>query len=164
MSNPSKDKGTRFETAVADYLRWALDDERIQRLTLHGNKDVGDIGGIYYMGERVTVECKATRAPHYRQYWAECLVEMANADTNLGIVIWKRPGVGIKLRYKVGRQLAYTRRDVLAAMVSSLHDDAAASVMAKTEIIPYNSELVGMDLADMAQLLNHRIPLGPDQE
>ena len=73
VSNPSKDKGTRFETAVVDYLRWALGDDRVHRLTLHGSKDVGDIGGIYHRGARVTVECKATRAPHYRRHWAECL-------------------------------------------------------------------------------------------
>ncbi|RYQ18972.1 hypothetical protein [Bifidobacterium pseudolongum] len=164
MSNPSKQKGTRFETAVADYLRWALGDERIQRLTLHGNKDVGDIGGIYHCGARVTVECKATRAPHYRRHWAECLVEMVNGDANLGIVIWKRPGIGITHRDTVGRHLAYTRRDVLAAIVSTLHDDAATALMAKTEAIPRNGELIGMDLADMARLLNHGLPLGPDQE
>ncbi len=36
--------------------------------------------------------------------------------------------------------------------------------MAKTEAIPRNGELIGMDLADMARLLNHGLPLGPDQE
>ena len=39
----AKDNGTRMETAVESYLQWALDDPRIQRLRLHGSKDVGDI-------------------------------------------------------------------------------------------------------------------------
>ncbi len=45
-------------------------------------------------------------------------------------------------------------------MVSTLHDDAATALMAKTEAIPRNGELIGMDLADMARLLNHGLPLG----
>ena len=71
MSNLSKQKGTRFETAVTEYLRWALQDERIQRLTLHGSKDIGDIGNVYFHGAPVVLECKATRAPHYAKNWGE---------------------------------------------------------------------------------------------
>ena len=39
----AKDNGTRMESAVESYLQWALGDLRIQRLRLHGSKDVGDI-------------------------------------------------------------------------------------------------------------------------
>ncbi len=41
MSNPSKQKGTAFETAVVNYLRAAGRNAR--RLVLTGSKDSGDI-------------------------------------------------------------------------------------------------------------------------
>ncbi|MGO4923047.1 hypothetical protein [Bifidobacterium choerinum] len=163
MSNPSKTKGTRFETAVCDYLAWALDDDRIQRLTLHGTKDIGDIGGIRYAGCKVTVECKATATPHYRRHWAECLVEMSNGDANWGVVVWKRPGVGIDTRDKVGTHLAYTRRDVFDAMIYELPHVTRRMLTERIRGIPRNADLVGMSLADWALLLNHGLPLGPDE-
>lgn len=165
MSNPSKDKGTRFETAVTDYLGWALDDERIQRLTLHGPADVGDIGNVYYEGLRVVIECKATRRPCYSRHWQECLVEMGNADANWGAVVWKRPRIGITTRDNVGRHLAYMRRDVFHAMTSNLEPEQRERVERElTERIPRNDDLIGMSLHDYALMLNHWLPLGPDNE
>lgn len=164
MSNPSKQKGTRFESAVADYLRWALDDERIQRSPLHGAKDVGDIANVFMYGWRVVVECKATRAPHYRKHWAECLVEMGNADTSLGVVVWKRPGIGMTTRDAVSRHLAFMRHDVFWAFSSMLNDGKAATIREHMERIPCNPDLVGLDLHWCAWMLNYGLALGPDTE
>ncbi|KFI57454.1 hypothetical protein [Bifidobacterium choerinum] len=160
MSNPSKAKGTRFESAVCDYLRWALDDERIQRLTLHGAKDVGDIGNIYFHGAPVVIECKATRTPNWRKHWAECEVEMGNRDTEFGWIIRKRPGLGVDTRSKVGKHLAYTRKQTYFQMC----DMADADLDHLTEKIPRNPLLIGLPVEQLALLLNHMQPLGPEKE
>lgn len=161
MSNPSKAKGTRFESAVCDYLRWALDDERIQRLTLHGAKDVGDIGNVYFRGAPVVLECKATRTYNWRKHWNECEVEMGNRDTELGWVIQKRPGLGADTRDKVGKHLAYTRKQTYFQMC-----DMAGGVDLDhlTEKIPRNPLLIGISLHHLALLLNHGLELGPDKD
>ena len=57
----AKGNGTRMETAVESYLQWALGDMRIQRLRLHGNKDIGDIGNVYWHGQPVCIEVRWTQ-------------------------------------------------------------------------------------------------------
>ncbi len=52
----AKGNGTRMESAVESYLQWALDDLRIQRLRLHGSKDIGDIGNVFFHGRPVCIE------------------------------------------------------------------------------------------------------------
>ena len=43
MANPSKGKGTAMETWTVRYLSWALQDTRIDRMSLHGAQDRGDL-------------------------------------------------------------------------------------------------------------------------
>lgn len=165
MSNPSKDKGTRFETAVADYLRWALGDARIQRLTLHGNKDIGDIGNVFFHGQPVVVECKATKNPGWSKHWRECEIEMGNRDTEYGWVIRKRTRIGIDTRDKMGEHLAYTRKQTYFQMADMLDNlEIANQFDVWSEPIPRNPLLIGLNLHHFALLLNHGLPLGPDQE
>lgn len=165
MSNPSKAKGTRFETAVCDYLRWALDDERIQRLTLHGTKDIGDIGNIFFHGAPVVIECKATKTPGWSKHWQECETEMGNRDTEYGWVIRKRPRLGIDTRGKMGEHLAYTRKHVYMQMTDMLNNPELANQLdMMSERIPRNPLLIGLNVAAFALLLNHGLPLGPDME
>lgn len=47
----AKKNGTTMETAVQDYLAWALNDRRIMRTRTHGSKDIGDIGFIAWLGD-----------------------------------------------------------------------------------------------------------------
>ena len=54
----AKGAGAKFERAIADHLKAALDDDRIDRRTKTGAKDRGDIGGIRHMGGRLVIECK----------------------------------------------------------------------------------------------------------
>lgn len=165
VSNPSKAKGTRFETAVCDYLRWALDDERIQRLTLHGNRDIGDIGNVYFHGQPVVLECKATRTPNWRKHWTECEIEMGNRDTELGWVIRKQPGLGIDNRNKVGAHLAYTRKQTYFQMTDMLKNAELANQFDNTSTrIPRNPLLIGLTLQQLATLLNNGLELGPDKD
>lgn len=161
MSNPSKQKGTRFETAVTDYLRWALQDERIQRLTLHGNKDIGDIGNIYYHGAPVVIECKATRIPHYARHWRECEIEMGNQDSEYGWVIWKQPGIGLTRNDIIGQHLAYTRKQTYFQMTDMLGTEGSR-FDELTVKIPRNPLLIGLTLEHFATLLNNGIDIGPD--
>lgn len=134
MANPSKKRGTAWETAVCGYLRWALGDDRIQRLTLHGSKDVGDIGNVHLRGRRVVIECKATRRAAYSAHWGETTVEMGNANADLGAVVWKRM---LELSGVDPRRI-------------------------ETMAIPRNPDLVGLPLDSLALLLNHGLPLGPE--
>ena len=59
MANKSKAVGTRYESAVVKYLRDGLEDERPERLALHGSKDIGDIGHIFAHGFEGIAECKS---------------------------------------------------------------------------------------------------------
>lgn len=163
MSNPSKAKGTRFETAVCDFLQWALDDTRIQRLTLHGNKDVGDIGNVFFFGAPVVIECKATKTPNWRKHWAECETEMGNMDTEYGWVVRKRPRLGIDERLKVAQHLAYTHKRVYFQMTGQL-DEVGARYDTDYETIPRNPDLIGLTLEQLAVILNYGLENGPDKD
>lgn len=165
MSNPSKAKGTRFETAVCDYLRWALDDERIQRLTLHGAKDIGDIGNVFFHGQPVVLECKSTKTPGWSKHWRECEIEMGNRDTEYGWVIRKRPRLGIDTHDKVGEHLAYTRKQTYFQMTDMLNNPQLANQFDMwSQPIPRNPLLIGLTLNQLATLLNNGLNLGPDKD
>lgn len=94
MANPSKDKGTAFETAVVRYMRARLKDERIERRALHGAKDMGDVFGIRAHGFEGIAECKAhaTVTPSLIERWRdETLDERGNADADFALLVVKRP-------------------------------------------------------------------------
>ena len=94
MANASKAKGTRFESAVRDYLREALHDHSIDRRVLHGTQDMGDIYGIRSHGCDVIAECKAHRevTPALIAKWRdETLRERGNADADAAVLVVKRP-------------------------------------------------------------------------
>lgn len=86
MSNPSKAKGTRFESDVVAYLR-ANGFPSVERRALAGTADRGDIGGV----EGVVFECKATKSIDLAGAVDEAVVEAANdgADS-LPVAIVKR--------------------------------------------------------------------------
>ena len=46
MTSRPKDKGTRFETAVAGYARMRTEDAEIRRFSLSGVNDHGDVGYV----------------------------------------------------------------------------------------------------------------------
>lgn len=85
-----KDVGTRFESQVVRYLREALEDERPERLALHGSKDRGDIGHIYAHGYEGIAECKAYSrvTPSLVARWrGETLDERENASAGFGLLV-----------------------------------------------------------------------------
>lgn len=99
-----KAKGTRLETAVLEYMQWALGDPTIHRETLHGSMDRGDIGGVIIDGEPVTIEVKNHRTMRLADWMREAEQEAGNMDGVLPVVVHKRAGVGIQSREGVGSQ------------------------------------------------------------
>ena len=159
----SKAKGTRWETAVVGYLRWALNDHRIDRCPLHGIKDEGDISGVYFHGRRVVIECKATKRASYSAHWDETIVEMGNADTDLGVVFWKRPGIGIATPGSVGRHLAYMDNATYDEFVTLLPPAAGDDLEHLLETIPrHKNSMIGLSITTFALILNHGLQLGPE--
>ena len=76
--NPSKQRGTAWESAIVNYLRnfWP----HVERRALLGNQDRGDIAGI----PGVVIEAKSSaRAWRLPEWWAETVAEVRNADAVL---------------------------------------------------------------------------------
>lgn len=87
-----KDKGTRFERSIADYLAVQLEDDRIERRAPNGIRDRGDITGLRLNGHRVVVECKNHNRLNLAGWVAEAQAEAGNDDAILGAVIHKKRG------------------------------------------------------------------------
>lgn len=84
--------GTRHETAIANYLAEALDDDRIERRAHSGARDRGDIGGIRHRGRRVVIEAKNTTRTNLAGWIGEAHREAGNDDAAIGVVVAKRHG------------------------------------------------------------------------
>lgn len=82
-----KDRGTRWETAVVNYLH-AHGFPHVERRALTGNRDRGDIAGIV----GVCIECKSTNRFDLAGWIAEATTEGRNADADVAVVWAKRPG------------------------------------------------------------------------
>ncbi|MGW3545878.1 hypothetical protein ACWDNI_35795 [Nocardia niigatensis] len=85
--------GTAFETLIANYLAYHLDD-RIERRARTGAKDRGDIAGLRgACAARIVVECKDYGGRILAGEWlGEAETERGNDDAAAGIVIAKRRG------------------------------------------------------------------------
>lgn len=116
MANPSKQKGTTFERAIADYLAEKVDD-RIDRRVLNGGKDRGDIAGVRHMGQRIAIECKSYGGRLEPVAWTrEAHIEAANDDALVGVVIAKRRGTT-----DPGRQWVLMEVDDFVALLTGTH-------------------------------------------
>lgn len=120
MANRSKRKGSTFEGQVARYLARALDDDGIERRTLGGVNDRGDIAGVRINGKRVVVECKAEKALRVPEYLREAETERKNDGAEFGIVISKRRGVGEE---RTGEQLVLMTLETFARIVKGFKDE-----------------------------------------
>lgn len=89
----AKTAGTRFETAIAQYLAEQLEDDRIERRRLGGRFDRGDIAGIRHHGQRLVIEVKDYGGQIKAGPWVEeAHTEAGNDDALAGLVIAKRRG------------------------------------------------------------------------
>ena len=102
MANPSKAKGSRAERTLEAYARLRTGDERIARLTLHGRKDVGDVGIVYANGRSGVVEVKHYKENATDSQVAEWMGETEAEKDNLGVewsfLVYHRPGKGMDMR------------------------------------------------------------------
>lgn len=87
----AKQAGTRFERVIADYLAAHIDD-RIDRRVKNGARDLGDIGGLRHMGQRVVLECKDVARLNLAGWVEEAQIEAGNDDALAGLVVHKRRG------------------------------------------------------------------------
>ena len=158
----AKGNGTRMETAVETYLQWALDDKRIMRLRLHGNKDVGDIGNVYFHGQPVCVEVKWTQTMNAPQHMREALVEAGNMDSPYPWVIQKKNGIGLTSTHRLGQQHAYTTTEVLENMLTLSPPALRARI--KPEPLGRRKTMRLVTLQDFALILNSGLPLGPEEK
>ena len=114
MTNRPKAKGTAFETACARWLSERL-GQRIERRSLHGTKDEGDLGWIVTPhGHAGIVECKAgaqaeaAQPAKVAEWRRQTLAERENSCAGFALLAIKTAGVGAKT-------LGRTRCDVTLA-------------------------------------------------
>lgn len=88
MSNPSKQKGTKAETAVVDYL--ILRGQYAYRNPPAGSKDIGDVSCY----DDCVIEVKDCKAMTLPVWLAELAAEKSNANATHGVVVHKRKGKG----------------------------------------------------------------------
>jgi Holliday junction resolvase len=81
----SKDKGTRAESECVKYLREKF--AAVERRTLSGSKDKGDIAGI----PNCVGEIKAQVKQELTKWYRETLTEMVNADAANCFLVVKVP-------------------------------------------------------------------------
>lgn len=96
MANPSKRKGTEWESTVVTYLR----DHGFpfaERRALSGNLDKGDITGV----PGVMLECKDVASITLSTFMQEVQVQKANAGAQVGAAIIKRRRKGVAEAYVV---------------------------------------------------------------
>ena len=92
----AKQAGTRFETQHVTWLAERLNDDRIERRRLSGTHDRGDVTGVRTItGARVVIEAKDWGGQIKVGPWLnEAAVEAANDDAPIGVVVFKRRGIG----------------------------------------------------------------------
>ena len=93
MANPSKKRGSAWESSIVAYLierGWPV--ARLRTTHTSGSKDRGDIAGI----PGVVIEAKAERTYHPQQWMREAEVERLNdgAGVRRGVVQAQRQGQG----------------------------------------------------------------------
>ncbi len=109
MSAQNKQKGTRFESELADYLQGQAIDAR--RLPRAGARDVGDLafpltGVVTHLRPTVLVEAKNRQGMDLPTWIAESEVEAQNYQEKypasgevIPVVVHKRRGKGVHQSY-----------------------------------------------------------------
>lgn len=85
MTNRSKQKGTRWESEVADYLRHR-GLHRVERRSLTGIQDRGDISGI----DGWVIEAKNQNTSNWAAWMDETEQERRNAKADFGLLVVRR--------------------------------------------------------------------------
>ncbi|KMT46799.1 hypothetical protein AC069_03580 [Gardnerella vaginalis] len=112
-----KQKGTAFESAIVEYLKYKLCDETIERRALNGTCDRGDISGVTFCGHRMVLECKNEARMRLADYVREAETEAANDSAFYYAVIHKKHGTGISTLQTVGQQYVTMPLHMLESMI-----------------------------------------------
>lgn len=113
----AKQKGTAFETAIVEYLQNQLCDDTIERRALNGTCDRGDITGVTFCGQRMTLECKNENRMRLADYVREAETEAHNDNAFYYAVIHKKRGVGISTSQTIGQQYVTMPLHMLTNMI-----------------------------------------------
>ena len=89
-------KGPTFEKQLVEYLRACFGDGTIERRVMGGRNDRGDVAGIFWRGEPFVIEAKNVSKLRPAQWFEELENECGNADTDMGAIVYHRPGKGEK--------------------------------------------------------------------
>lgn len=92
----AQQKGTRFETAIAEELS-RLTGQAVHREPKHGSRDEGDVTGLvggYGSHVGITIECKNRSRLELSEWLREAEREAENHGDEVGVVAFKRRGVG----------------------------------------------------------------------
>ena len=89
MTNPSKARGTRWEVAVAAFLRDAGFDQ-VYRMAPAGEYDAGDLGGI----KEVAFECRDRNRLTLSENVDDANDRAHNKGADYGVTVMKRRGRG----------------------------------------------------------------------
>lgn len=85
--NAAKQKGTRWESAIVEFLT-GLGWVNAERRALHGTQDKGDIAGI----PGVVIEAKSQARHSLAEWLTEAETERINAGARIGVAWIKRRG------------------------------------------------------------------------
>lgn len=113
----AKQKGTAFESAIVEYLQDKLCNDTIERRALNGTCDRGDISGVVFCGQRMTLECKNENRMRLAEYMREAETEATNDNAHYYAVIHKKRGVGISTAQTVGQQYVTMPLHMLVSMI-----------------------------------------------
>jgi len=113
----AKKAGSSFERLIADYLKIALNDSRIDRKVRTGARDTGDIANVKTIqGGDVTLELKDYGGQFKVTEWLrEAETERINAYAEIGVVIAKRRGVT-----SPDKQVAFMTVETLAYLLGGV--------------------------------------------
>ncbi len=123
MANPSKAKGTAWETAVVRYLQ-AEGFPAARRNAQAGAADIGDIGGLPHFA----IEAKDHGTLALAEWVRQANVEAANAGADFGAVVAKRRRAPVEDAYVVMDLATFAR--VLQALVGAEQDVEAMDRLA----------------------------------
>lgn len=119
MANPSKQKGTAFETQCLNYLKTWF--SHVYRAALSGGKDVGDINGVLREedGAQVIFQCKNHKAMKLGEWIKATKAQswhktMDTLEQTIGVLLVKRRGIGDK---NMGRTYAIMELEDLATLL-----------------------------------------------
>jgi len=112
-------KGQTFERLIANFLRFRLNDTRIDIRPKNGTNDRGDIGGIRTIrGSDVVIEVKNHNRTDLSGWLVEAETERGNADAQAAVVVHKRRGKG-----QAGEQYVTMTLDTFAWLLEGGPDD-----------------------------------------